>query len=138
MSHIGNRVALRKNNIKDTDYGWQYSKTPFKSVIDVFNKKADAAGVGDIVLKTMYMKNKIDVNAMKTIYVGPKIAHLPWAVKEDMPKKLVQKIKNTMTSLKDSKSGKAILKSARLNAFLPATNDDYKKVRQIYQEYLDK
>lgn len=137
MSHIGNRIALRNKNINDTDYTWRYSKTPFKSVIDVYNKKADAAGVGNIVLKTKYMKSKILVEEMKTIYVGPKIVHLPWAVIDNMSENLTRKIINAMTSLSNTEEGKKLLKNAKLNAFLPAADYEYEIVRKMYQDYVD-
>lgn len=129
-SYIAPTAALKKAGLEaGKDYTVKFSKNPPSAVIGVFNKAADAAGSGNVILKVKGVQKKIDVSQMKILVESEKFIHLTWAVKGDMPDDKVAKIQSVMTSLKGSDD--AVLKSARVDNFVKATDADFAKVREI-------
>ena len=129
-SYIAPVAALKKAGLEvGKDYTVKFSKNPPSAVIGVFNKAADAAGSGNVILKVKGVQKKIDVSQMKILVESESFIHLPWAVKGDMPDDKAAKIQSVMTSLKGNDD--AVLKSARVNNFVKATDADFAKVREI-------
>ena len=113
----------------DKDYTVQFAKNPPSAVIGVFNKAADAAGSGDVILEVAGVKSKIDVAQMTILATSDKFIQLPWAVKGDMPADKAAKIQSVMTGLKASDP--AVLKAAKVTNFIAATDADFGKVREM-------
>lgn len=131
-SFIAPTAILKKAGLEpDKDYTIKFAKNPPSAVIGVFNKAADAAGSGNVILKLGAVTNKIDVSQQKILAESEPFVHLPWAVKGDMPADKAKKIQDLMTALSGSDAGKAILKSARVTGFYAVTDDDFAKVREI-------
>ena len=131
-SYIAPTAILKKAGlVAGKDYKVKFATNPPSAVIGVYNKAADASGSGNVILKVKGVKSKIDVSKMKILAQSDSFVHLCWAVKGDMAKDKVNKIQQTMTSLKDSADGKAILKAAKVTNFVKVSDADFAKVREI-------
>lgn len=131
-SYIAPMAILKKAGLTpDKDFKVSFAKNPPSAVIGVFNKVADAAGSGNVILKIKGVKSKIDVKQMKILAESETFVHLPWAVKSDLADAKVKKIQSVMTSLKGSADGDKILKSAKVSNFYVVTDGDFAKVREI-------
>ena len=129
-SYIAPTYMLKKAGlVAGKDYKVRFAKNPPSAVIATFNKAADAAGAGNIILKVKGVTKKVDVSQMKILVESPDFVHLTWAVKKDMPKAKAKKIQSVMANLK--KTDPKIVKSALVTNFHKATDADYKKVREI-------
>ena len=131
-SYIAPTWILKKNGlVAGKDYKVKFAKNPPSAVIATYNKAANASGSGDIILKVKGVKSKIDVSQMVPLAVSDAFIHLTWAVKDGFDAAKAAKIQAIMTSLAATPEGKAILKSARVNAFHKATDADFAKVREM-------
>lgn len=129
-SYIAVTAILKKAGLEaDKDYTVKFAKNPPSAVIGVYNKAADAAGSGNVILKIGAVKKKIDVSQMKIMAESDSFIHLPWAVKGDMAADKANKIQSVMTGLKGSDD--AVLKAAKVTNFVPATDADFAKAREI-------
>ena len=129
-SYIAPTAALKKAGlVAGQDYTVKFSKNPPSAIIGVYNKAADAAGAGNVILKVKGVTSKIDVSEMKLLLESESFIHLAWAVKGDMPQDKSDKIQAIMTSLKSSAPD--ILKSAKVTNFVKASDSDFAKVREI-------
>ena len=129
-SYIAPTYMLKKAGlVAGKDYKVRFAKNPPSAVIATFNKAADAAGAGNIILKVKGVTKKIDVSQMTILVESPSFVHLTWAVKGDMPKAKAKKIQKIMANLK--KTDPKVLKSALVTNFHKAKDSDYKKVREI-------
>jgi phosphonate transport system substrate-binding protein len=131
-SYIAPTAILKKAGlVAGKDYTVRFAKNPPSAVIAVYNKAADAAGSGNVILKTGGVRKKTKVDDLRILGTSESFIHLTWAVKGSMSDAKVKKIQSIMTGLSSSAGGKAILKSARVNAFHIATDADFAKVRSI-------
>lgn len=131
-SYIAPLAVLKQHDIyPQADFEVAFAKNPVVAVVKVGDGKYDAAGAGDVVLELKATRKRTNVDRLKILAKSEPFAHLPWAVKGDMPKEMAKKIQRIMTSLKDTEAGKAILKSARVTGFNAVTDKDYDKVREI-------
>lgn len=131
-SYIAPTAILKKAGLEaEKDYKVEFAKNPPNAVIAVFNKAADAAGAGNIILKVGGVTSKIDASQMVIIGESEPFTHLPWAVKSDMADDKAAKIQSVMTGLKGAAGGADILKAAKVTDFYKVTDNDYDKVREI-------
>ncbi len=131
-SYIAPTAILKKAGLTEgVDYQVKFAKNPPSAVIGVYHKAADAAGSGNVILKTKVVNKKTDVSKLKFLAESESFIQLPWAVNTDMPGAKAEQIKNIMTSLKGSDD--AVLKAAKVNSFVPASDDDFGKVREIVE-----
>ena len=131
-SYIAPTAILKKAGlVAGKDYTVKFSKNPPSAVIAVYNKAADAAGTGNVILKTKIVNKKIDVSQMKILAESEPFIHLTWAVKPGFPADKAKKIQSVMAGLKNSPEGKALLKAARVTGFHAASDADFAKVREI-------
>ncbi len=135
VSHVANRVAIREHGIDDNDYNWSYAKNPPAAAHSAFNLTADAAGLGNAVLLFPEIKNSLHNHKFLTVYSGPKMPHLPWAVSDKISDDLAIKIQFALMSLNESDEGVKILGNASLTNLAVATDKEYDVVREIYQKY---
>jgi len=136
VAYIATTYLLRQAGLKDGDYFEQFALNPPKAVIATYYRQAAAAGASNYILNLPQVKNKIKTHEMKYLAIGEKMANLPWAIKADLPDEVTQSIQNFMLNLHTTDKGKAVLKSARINRFIPATNADYNPHRQIVESVL--
>ena len=136
QAYVINTYLLRKGGLKGGDYVEEFAKNPPNAVMAVHFKQADAAGAGDHVLDFPSLGKQIDVQQMKYLATGEQLPHLPWAVKDDMPREIRQKIQQAMSGLNKSAQGREILKRMGYDGFLPASDAEYDRHRQIIREVL--
>ena len=129
-SYIAPTAILKKAGlVAGKDYTVKFAKNPPGAVIAVYNKAADAAGSGNVILKTKNVKSKTDVKQLRILATSDKFIHLAWAVKGEMPDDKASKIQAIMTGLKGKDD--AVLKSAKVQDFNKATDADFAKVREV-------
>ena len=62
---------------------------------------------------------------------GEQVAHLPWAVRADVPMVERLRIQQILLRVKDAPNGENILKSAALTQLRIADDSEYNSVRRI-------
>lgn len=130
VSYIAPTAILKKAGlVEGRDYKVSFARNPPSTLIAVYNKAADAAASGDIVLRIKAVTSKIDTAQILVLAKSQPIAHLPWAVKDSMSKAKAKKIQNIMVSLKNTKAGKKVLKAAKINEFEKIKDADYNTAR---------
>lgn len=137
QAYIATTYMLRNAGLKQGDYQEQFALNPPKATIAVFFHQAAAAGAGNYVLELPNVEKQIKVNEMKYLAVSDKMAHLPWAVNQNISDELASKIQGAMVNLLNSKDGEKILKKARVNKFLPVNDADYNQHRDIIKAVLN-
>jgi phosphonate transport system substrate-binding protein len=129
-SYIAPTAILKKAGLSEgIDYKVKFAKNPPSAVIGVYHKAAAAAGSGNVILKTKTVNKKTDTSQLKTLAESEPFIQLTWAIKGTMPAAKAEKIKTIMTSLKDKDD--AVLKAAKVNNFISASDSDFAKVREI-------
>ncbi|MGD8572236.1 MAG: phosphate/phosphite/phosphonate ABC transporter substrate-binding protein [Gammaproteobacteria bacterium] len=131
-SYIAPTAILKKAGLEaGRDYKVAFSKNPPSAVIGVYNKAAAASGSGNVILKIKGVTKRIDSRQMKILAESEPFTQLSWAVKGDMSDDLASKIQDAMVTLDQSAEGKKVLKAARVDDFIPVSDSDYDKVREI-------
>lgn len=133
MSYIVPTYLLQQAGLSKWDYEESYAVNPPNAVLATYLKRADAGGAGEVVRRLPIVTSKIDVNELEVIATSQPLPHLPWAVKQEMPAPLKQRLQTLLINLKQSEEGKEILKQARLSAFNPVTDKDYDAHRKIVE-----
>jgi phosphonate transport system substrate-binding protein len=131
MSYIVPTYLLQQAGLTKADYEESYAINPPNAVLATYLRRADAGGAGEVVRRLPVVTSKIDVDQLDVIATSQPLPHLPWAVKQEMPRALKQRLQSILVNLKQSKQGRAILKQARLSAFNPVTDKDYDAHREI-------
>ena len=134
VSYVMPTALLRRAGLKNGDYKEEFSKNPPNTLLSIYYKQADAAGIGHIILKLPSVTNSIDISKIKSLATSTPLAHLPWAVKTNMPSELQLKIKQALLSLNNSQEGLMILKKANLTGIHHADDHDYDAHRKILKE----
>lgn len=134
QSYIASKWLLKQAGLNDGDYHEKIAINPPNAIISTYRKQADAAGSGDVVIRLDIVKNSIDVAQMKYLGVTKQLAHLPWAVKADLPTELKLKIQQTLSSLNTHTDGQLILDNAKMTALIPTVDSDYNAHRTIVRD----
>lgn len=134
IAYVVPTALLHRAGLIKGDYVEQFTKNPPNSLLSVYYKQADAAGTGNSVLSLPMLRNSIDTSKIKYLVSSKPLAHLPWAVKTNMPKSLSTKIQNIMLDLNNSSIGKEVLKTAKLTGIHTASDHDYDPYRKILHE----
>ncbi len=131
MSYIVPTYLLRQAGLTRADYEEAFAINPPNAILATYLRRADAGGAGEVVRRLPVVTSKIDVDQLDVIAFSQPLPHLPWAVKQEMPQPLKQRLQSLLVNLKQSEEGREILKQARLSAFNPATDSDYDAHREI-------
>lgn len=134
IAYIATTSMLRRAGLNEGDYKEAFAKNPPNSLLSVYYKQADAAGAGDIVTQLSTISRLIDVSKIKTLAISDPLAHIPWAVKTELPDNVKNKIQQSLLMLNDSAEGKRILKSARLTGLHIAKDSDYDIHRSLIKD----
>lgn len=137
LSYIGAVHILMDGGLKEGSYAEDFAVNPPNVALAVFNKMADAGGVGEVLLQNQKIKEKIDITQLKVLARGDDLPMLCWAVKKEMNKDIAQRIQKAMIGLKNNEAGKNILKDAEATAFVSASDKDYDIIRKILKESLN-
>jgi len=136
VASIMTRDLLMQAGIKEDSYIGMTTLHPLKSIISVYYKQADAAGLGDMIGKIPAIKNKIDIDKLRILAKSKSLAHLPWAVRSDVDVKIKEKIIRSLLLLNESDRGRDILKTAGLTGIRQVSDSDYDEHRKIIKRVL--
>lgn len=136
QSYIYARYLLESNGLKQEDYIVQFAKNPTSAIVATYYNHAEAAGSGDKNLYLDVVNDLVDIKEMKYLVKGKQLAHLPWAVHKSVPLALKKSIQTILSNLKNTKEGLSILKSAELDSFEIATDEEYNPHRDIVKKVL--
>lgn len=131
QSYISATWLLRQAGLNEGDYIEKFAINPPNTIISTFFKRADASGSGDVVMYLDNVAERIDITQLKFLAKTKPMSHLPWAVNskmEDETKVLIQK---KLIDLSQTKYGKMVLQSAKLDSFVSAKDSDYDQHREI-------
>jgi phosphonate transport system substrate-binding protein len=131
MSYIVPTYLLRQAGLEAGDYREIYAVNPPNAIFGIFFNQADAGGAGSAGLKMPMVTSRIDVKALAILAESEPLAHLPWAVKEEMPEENKRRLQRLFLELKETPEGRAILQKARLSGFNPVADSDYNPHRAI-------
>lgn len=136
QSYIVATYLLRRAGLHDGDYFELFALTPPKAAIAVFYRQASAAGIGARILELPRVTKQVDTGQLAYLAKGKPLAHLPWAVHPDLDAPTVLALQRNLVALKDSPSGRRLLKSAALTGLIPADDGEYDAHRLIIHEVL--
>lgn len=137
QAYITASYLLRQAGLKPGDYFEQFALNPPKAAVATFYRQAAAAGTGDHVLQLPLVMNEIDTGQMKYLAMSQPLAHLPWAVKAEMPAGLSKEVTSLLTGLHQSPEGRSLLQQLLLSNILPASDSDYDEHRHIIKTVLN-
>lgn len=137
ISYIVPTFLMLRAGLKEGEYHEKMAISPPNAVIAMILGHADAVGAADIAPKLKIIKQR-GGDKMKKIAESVRVAHLPWAVKGDLPDTLVLKIQTLLSSLKETEEGRSVLKAARLTSINRAIDSDYNTHRQIIDTVFEK
>lgn len=133
MSHIVPRFLLLEAGLGPGQYDHEYAPNPPNAVISVFYKQFAAAGAGDVVMRLPLVTRIVDTDQLKIIARSAPIAHLPWAVKRELPKPLKRRVQHALISMEATAAGREALRLAGLTGLVAAQDSDYERVRSIVE-----
>ncbi len=138
QSYIYARYLLQQGGLDEGDYEPRFASNSPTAIVAAYHKLwgASAAGSGDAGLNMTAVSRQIDPKKMRYLAVGNQYAHLPWAVRGELPSKLKQNIKQAMLKLNVVTEGKKILKTAKLTGLVAAIDSDFDPHRKIVKSVL--
>jgi phosphonate transport system substrate-binding protein len=131
LSYIAPRFLLMQAGLKELDFRSQFAVNPPNTLLALYNRQADAAGGGDILIDLPAVKNAIDTNELTVLAVTEPLLFLPWAVKRTMPAKLGESIQSLLVDLGRSDEGRKVLKASQTTGFGKAADRDYDPHRRM-------
>jgi len=130
-SYVTPTYLLGQAGLKHGDYKEEFASNPPNAAIAVYFGRAAAGGVGDIVYDTPFVRKKVDVSKLKIIAKSKPVAHLPWAVRGDVPRETRDAIRKALLAVKSASDAERILKMAALTNIVAADDGEYDYVRRI-------
>ncbi len=138
MSYILPTFVLREAGLGAGDYQELFAVNPPNAVIATYLGRADACGVGEVVIQLPILSGKSDPKELRTLATSAPFPHLPWAVPADMPEALKQRVQSLLLDLANTAEGRQVLESAQLTGINPASDADYAPhravVRRVFSE----
>lgn len=131
LSYIGPRFLLMQAGLKDQDFKAEFAVNPPNALLALFNRQADAAGGGDILIDLQAVRKAIDTNEIRMLAATEPLLFLPWAVKRNMPAALADSIQTMLIELGMTEAGRSILKAARTTGLVKASDKDYDPHRRM-------
>ena len=131
LSYIAPRFLLMQAGLKEGDFKTEFAVNPPNAALALYNKQADAAGGGDILIDLPVVKNAVNTQELKVLAATEPLLFLPWAVKRTMPAKLGESIQSLLVELGRSDAGKDILKAAMTTGMGRAEDKDYDRHRKM-------
>ena len=131
LSYIAPRFLLMQAGLKESDFKTEFAVNPPNAALALYNKQADAAGGGDILIDLPVVKNAVNTQELKLLAATEPLLFLPWAVKRTMPAKLGESIQSLLVELGRSDAGKDILKAAMTTGMGKAEYKDYDRHRKM-------
>lgn len=137
IAYLVPKHMLIQAQLDQADYVTKFANSPLNALLSVNYRQADAAGVGDLLLKLPKIQQKLDTSQFKYIITGEQLVHIPWAVHPRLSPQLRSTIQDILSQLNNHEHGKRVLQSARLNALVIAADHEYDQCRRIIFEVLN-
>ena len=134
QSFIVAKWLLQQEGLTDDLYTTKFARNPPNAVITTYNRQADAAGIGDAVLRMNVIEENINTSELKFLALSRPAAHLPWATSDAISPRIADQIQNVLSELHSDGFGRHVLKRAELTRLLPAIDDDYDQARTIIKD----
>lgn len=131
LSYIAPRFLLMQAGLKEGDFKTEFAVNPPNALLALYNKQADAAGGGDILIDLPVVKNAINTQELRLLAATEPLLFLPWAVKRTMPAKLGESIQSILVDLERSDAGKKVLNAAQTTGIEKAADRDYDRHRKM-------
>ena len=131
LSYIAPRFLLMQAGLKEGDFKTEFAVNPPNALLALHNKRADAAGGGDILIDLPAVKNAINTQDLRMLAATEPLLFLPWAVTRNMPAKLGERIQSILVSLGNSDAGIKVLQAARTTGIQKAGDRDYDPHRRM-------
>ena len=131
LSYIAPRFLLKQAGLKETDFKTEFAVNPPNALLALYNRRADAAGGGDILIDLPAVKNAINTAELRLLAATEPLLFLPWAVKRTMPAKLAERIQTVLVSLGSSEPGMKVLQAAQTTGIQKAGDKDYDPHRKM-------
>lgn len=136
MSYIAASHLLEAGGLHKGDYVTTFAINPLRAVIGVYYQQASAAGAGDVVKLLPRVRQEIDISELNTLATSRPMAHLPWAVKQDMSQQTSRRIQTILSRAAETPSGKQVLAAAQLTNLSIAVDTEYDPHREIIRSVL--
>lgn len=134
QSYIVARWLLQNAGLARGDYIEIFAKNPPNAIISTSHNQAEAAGVGNVVLKLKVVNQSINIDEVKFLAKGPMLTHLPWAVGKHVDTVTKEKIAKILLDMKHTETGRQVLKKAELDGFTIVQDSDFDLHREIIRD----
>ena len=134
QSYISATWLLRQGGLNKGDYKEKFAINPPNTIISTYFKRADASGSGDVVMQLDNVRSRIDISKLKFLAKTKKMVHLPWALNRRLSQSLQSDISRILTELDSHDAGLQVLRSANLDALVPAIDSEFDDHRKIVTE----
>ena len=131
LSYIAPRFLLMQAGLKEGDFKTEFAVNPPNTMLALYNRLADAAGGGDILVDLPVVRGAIDTQEIRVLAATDPLLFLPWAVKRTMPPKLADSVQAILVELGRSDAGRKVLKSAQTTGIEKAGDKDYEPHRKM-------
>lgn len=136
LNYIMPTYLLSQAGLRPDEYETSFARHPCNSVLAVCVEKAQAAGTNDAALNMPLVAERCDPDNMLHLLKSKPLAHLPWAVKGDLPVELRKQIRQALLDARQTADGRAALVHANLTGLVPAHDRDYDPYRAIVAQVL--
>ena len=115
------------------DYRTWFAETYFTgthedAIYDVLNKKADIGAAKNTVFYRLAEKDSKIKDDLQILATSPKVPSNTLAVRKELDKPIIKKLKNVLLQMEQDKQGQEILKKFKAIKFIETTVDDYTPV----------
>ena len=133
FSYIAPRYLLQQAGLGEGDYEVLIANNPPNAVIAVAQHQSEAAGCGEVVLSLPVVTKEVDTRRLKVLARSEPLAHLPWAVRDDMTPEQRERLTAVLEGLADDDAGRALLKEAGLTGLRRAGEEDYRPHQRMIE-----
>lgn len=96
------------------------------TALSVINKQVDAGAIDSAIYNQLVESGKIDEEQVKILWESEELFQYPWAVRESIDDKTVEKLQEAFLAIEDQE----ILDAFGASAFTEATTEDYESIKQ--------
>jgi len=136
QSYITARHLLESGGLHEGDYIATFAINPLRTIFAVYYQQAAAGGAGDIIPYLPRVQQKIDISEVTALATSQPVAHLPWAVKQDMSPQTAEQVQTILSLATETQKGREALAAAQLTNLIVATDSEYNPHRKIIRSVL--
>lgn len=134
MSYLLPRDMLGAAGLAPGGYREDFALNPPNALMAVYLRRADACGVGEVVMRQKEVAKEVGLGELKVIARSAPVPHLPWAVRGELDPTLRARIQQALIDLATSEPGQEVLKRARLTGLVSAVDAEYEPFRRFAKQ----